>query len=180
MDDNGMKKVFQTPEESAETIRPTGCTSFDVDGDGKPEIPLQHTAPGYGDSPEGEQLRLTDWMQVTDDYRLEKRYTSYYSVNNGYIFIFPEKWEGKVSVERDIVNDEIVFRKYDEGKMGRELLRIFCAEDEPSREDRISIGYMLMHTKGDSAYLAYIPPDTEKDSLSITTGDAAVGFRFRD
>lgn len=180
MDDNGMKKVFQTPEESAETIRPTGCTSFDVDGDGKPEIPLQHTAPGYGDSPEGEQLRLTDWMQVTDDYRLEKRYTSYYSVNNGYIFIFPEKWEGKVSVERDIVNDEIVFRKYDEGKMGRELLRIFCAEDEPSREDRISIGYMLMHTKGDSAYLAYIPPDTEKDGLSITTGDAAVGFRFRD
>ena len=180
MDDNGMKKVFQTPDESARTIRTAGCTSFDVDGDGSIEIPIQNTAPGYGDSPEGEQLRLTDWLQVTDDFRLEKRYTSYYSVNNGYIFIFPEKWEGKVTVMRDTLNDEIVFCKYESGGMGRELLRIFCAEDEPSREDRISLGYMLMHTKGDSAYLAFIPNDNSDDDLSITPADAAVGFRFRD
>lgn len=180
MDDNGMKKVFQTPEESARTIRTAGCTSFDVDGDGSIEIPIQNTAPGYGDSPEGEQLRLTDWLQVTDDFRLEKRYTSYYSVNNGYIFIFPEKWKEKVTVMRDTLNDEIVFCKYESGGMGRELLRIFCAEDEPSREDRISLGYMLMHTKGDSAYLAFIPSDNSDDGLSITPADAAVGFRFRD
>ena len=66
--------------------------------------------------------------------------------------------------------------------MGRELLHIFCAEDQPSREDRISGGYMLMHTKGDSSYLALIPsnPDVDNDGLTITAGDAAVGFRFRD
>ena len=81
---------------------------------------------------------------------------------------------------RDTLNDEIVFCKYESGGMGRELLRIFCAEDEPSREDRISLGYMLMHTKGDSAYLAFIPNDNSDDDLSITPADAAVGFRFRD
>ena len=39
-----------------------------------------------------------------------------------------------------------------------------------------------MHTKGESSYLAYIPPDSdaEDDGLSITAGEAAVGFRFRD
>ncbi|MCR5600464.1 MAG: hypothetical protein K6G33_06980 [Ruminococcus sp.] len=180
MDEKGMEKVFQTPEESARTIRPAGCMSFDVDGDGSIEIPIQTTAPGYEAKGESEQLRLTDWMQVTDDYRLEKRYTSYYSVNNGYIFIFPEKWVGKVSVMRDIVNDEIVFCKYSDEGMGRELLRIFCAEDLPSREDRISGGYMLMHTKGEASYLAFIPADNDPDGLSITAGDAAIGFRTRD
>jgi hypothetical protein len=180
MDDNGLQKVFKTPEESEKTYRAAGCTSFDVDGDGKLEIPMQRTAPGYEDAAEGGQLRLTEWLQVTDDYKLGKRYTSFYSINNGYIFIYPEKWERKVTVKRDTVNDEIVFCKYGEEGMGRELLRIFCAEDEPSREDRISGGYMLMHTKGESAYLAFIPPDTDTDGLSLTAGDAAVGFRFRD
>jgi len=177
-----LRKVFATPEESAETIRPVGCSSFDVDGDGKPEIPLQFVAPCYEAKAEGEQLKLTEWKSLNDDNKLEHCYTSYYSLNDGYIFIFPEKWEHKVTVKRDIVNDEIVFCAYDGNEMGRELLHIFCADDPPSREDRISGGYMLMHSKGDSSYLAYIPaePDTEGDELGITPAEAAIGFRFRD
>ena len=49
-----------------------------------------------------------------------------------------------------------------------------------AREDRISSGYMLMHTKGDSAYLAYIPESDEDDGLSITPGEASIGFRFKE
>lgn len=182
MDANGMKKVFSQPEESAATIRPSGCSSLDVDGDGKPEIPLQSVALGYEAAAEGEQLRLTEWMGINDDYKLEHRYTSYYSLNDGYIFLFPEKWENKVTVKRDIVNDEIVFCAYGDEGMGRELLRIFCADDPPSREDRISGGYMLMHTKGGSSYLVFVPsePDTDNDGLSITAAEAAIGLRFRD
>lgn len=185
--EKALKKVSGNPEEAVDAIRPAGCTSFDVDGDGQLEIPVQTLAPGYTDIPAGEQLWLTEWDKVNEDYTLEQRYTSYYSINDGYIFIFPEKWIGKVTVKRDTVNDEIVFCSYtiDEDKnmvMGRELLHIFCAEDLASREDRLAGGYMLMHTKGDSAYLAFIPQniDTEGDGLSITAGDAAVGFRYRD
>ena len=187
MKDGALKKVFRTPEESERTIRPAGCSCFDVDKDGSPELPLQSVAPGFEDSPEGEQLSLTEWKRINADDRLETCYTSYYSVNDGYIFIFPEKWVGKVTVKRDIVNDEIVFWSYtvnsdDEVVMGRDLLHIFCAEDEASREDRISGGYMLMHSKGDSSYLALIPsnPDITDDGLSITSADAAIGFRYRD
>ncbi|WP_297958594.1 hypothetical protein [uncultured Ruminococcus sp.] len=182
MDSGAMKKVFGAPGESEATIRPAGCTCFDVDRDGSPEIPVQVIAPGYEVSEESSQLRLTDWMKINDSYMLEKHYTSYYSVNDGYIFLFPEKWEGKVTVRRDIVNDEIVFCTYGENGMGRELLRIFCAEDQPSREDRLTGGYMLMHTKGESSYLAFVPPDPDNagDGLSISAGDVAAGFRYRD
>ena len=187
MKDGALHKVFKTAAESEKTIRSAGCPCFDVDGDGSIEIPVQVTAPGYVASPESEQLRLTEWKQISGDDKLEDLYTSYYSVNDGYIFLFPEKWAGKVTVKRDTLNDEIVFCAYtvnDKGEviMGRELLRIFRAEDEPSCADRISAGYMLMHTKGESSYLALIPSslDTEGDGLSITSGDAAVGFRYRD
>lgn len=180
-------KVSETSVKNDDNARPAGCTSFDIDGDGQPEIPVQFLAPGYTDSPLGEQLRLTEWKQINSDNKLETRYISYYSISDGYIFLFPERWKGKVTVKRDIVNDEIVFYSYTTDKEknvipGRELLHICCAEDEASREDRLSWNYMLMHTKGDSACLAQISEteDTDGDGLSLTMGEAAVGFRYRD
>ena len=182
MDENGLNKVFATSEGSLSTIRPSGCATFDIDNDGIPEIPVQRVSLGYDDSSESEQMKITEWMYVTEDNKLKKKYTSYYSVNEGYIFIFPEQWEGNVKVERDPINDEIVFRSYKDGQEGRELLRIYLAEDQPSREDRLANGYMLLHTKGESAYLAYIPSasDTESDGLTPTAGDVAVGFHFKE
>ena len=182
MQDRTLQKVSGTPEESTATERSAGCRCFDVDGDGSIEIPFQKTAPGNERAAEGEQLKLTEWMRLDSDMKLRKCYTSYYSLNDGYIFIFPEKWLGRVTLMRDIVNDEIAFCTYSNGSIGRELLKIYCAEDAPSRDDRISSGYMLMHTKGESAYLAYIPSGShaDGDGLSLTAGELALGFRYRD
>jgi len=182
MDENGLNKVFDTAAESLATKRPSGCATFDIDSDGIPEIPVQKVSLGYAESSESEQMKITEWMYVSEDNKLKKKYTSYYSVNEGYIFIFPERWENNIKVERDPINDEIVFRSYKGGQDGRELLRIYLAEDQPSRDDRLANGYMLLHTKGDSAYLAYIPsaPDTEGDGLTPTAGDVAVGFHFKE
>lgn len=183
MNENGLNKVFETPEESLSTVRPSGCSSYDIDGDSILEIPVQTISPGYEELSEGEQMKLTDWLFINGENKLERKYSSYYSVNDGYIFIFPEKWQNRVTVKRDSINDEIVFCEYSDGQAGRELLRIYCAQDSASREDRISSGYMLMRTKGESAYLAYIPPSTEAggdSGLNLNSGDAAVCFRFKE
>ena len=193
MDDNKennskrLAKVDETAGKNNDNSRPAGCTSFDIDGDGQLEIPVQTLAPGYTDTALGEQLRLTEWKQINSDNKFETRYISYYSINDGYIFLFPERWKGKVTVKRDIVEDEIVFYSYTTGKnnevvLDRDLLHICCAEDEASRADKLSGEYMLMHTKGDSSCLALLPKnnDTYGDGLSLTMGEAAVGFRYRD
>ncbi len=183
MDESGLSKVFATPEESLSTVRPSGCSSYDIDGDGILEIPVQTISPGYEELSEGEQMKLTSWLFINDDNKLEEKYSSYYSVNDGYILIFPDRWLNRVTVKRDSINDEIVFCAYSDGKTGRELLRIYCAEDSASREDRITSGYMLMHTKGESAYLAYIPPvsdNAEDGELSLNSGDVSACFRFRE
>lgn len=182
MDSSGLNKIFATAEESLSTVRPSGCNSYDIDGDGILEIPVQTISPGYEDVPESEQLKITSWLFISDENRLEQKYSSYYSVNDGYIFIFPESWHNNVTIKRDPINDEIVFCDYRDGQIGRELLRIYCASDSASKEDRISSGYMLLRTKGDSAYLAYIPNFSEtagKDELSLSSGDIAVYFRFK-
>ncbi len=182
MDENGLGKVFSSPEESAATLRPSGCTSFDADGDGTLEIPVQFIAPGYEDTSESEQLRLTNWMYINSNNKLERKLTSYYSVGLGYLFIFPEKWRNKVTIKRDAVNDELVFCTYSNGSAGRELMRIYCADDSASREDRISSGYMLIHTKGEQAYLVFVPQASEEndDGLSISAPEAAVRFVFKE
>lgn len=178
--DGGLKKVF-APEASHATLRPSGCASYDIDNDGELEIPVQEIAPSYEDVSEGEQIKLTDWKRLGSDNTLEHKYLSYFSIGEGYAFIFPEKWRGKVTVVRDAINDEMVFCTYIDGNITRELLRICCAEDSVSQEDRISTGYMLLHTKGESSYLAYIPPYPDTgDGLSINSGDVAINFRFKE
>lgn len=182
MDDNGLHKIFSTPDGSDATLRPSGCSSYDVDGDGQLEIPVQTISPGYENASEGEQINLTNWLYINENNEPELKYTSYYSIGDGYIFIFPEKWRNKVTIKRDAINDEIVFCKYNKGaendEIGKELLRICCAEDEASREDRLYTNYMLLRTKGDLSYLASIPsPD---DDLSITQADVAIGFVYKN
>ncbi|MCI6560473.1 MAG: hypothetical protein MR434_03560 [Ruminococcus sp.] len=183
MDSGGLNKVFEAPDESLSTVRASGCNSFDVDGDGILEIPVQTICPGYEEVSESEQIKLTDWFFVNSQNRLERKYTSYYSVNDGYIFIFPESWHNRVTVKRDSVNDEIVFCRYSSGETGGELLRLYCAGDTASREDRIASGYLLLSTKGDSAYLAAVPeqsPEVKNDGMSLTAGDVAICFRLNE
>ncbi len=182
MNEKGIHTVFASADESGQTIRPSGCTSFDVDGDGLPEIPVQSIFHGYEKVSESEQLKVTDWFFINEDNKLEKKYSSYFSVTDGYIFIFPDKWRDKITVKRDSVNDEMVFCEYSEGKAGRELLRIYCASDTASREDRIANGYMLLHSQGESSYLAYIAktPDSINDGLSVSPGEVAVGFKYKE
>ena len=183
MDKTGLNKVFESPEDSLATVRPAGCSSFDVDGDGILEIPVQTVAPGYERSSESEQMMFTEWKYVNRDNQLENKCLSYYSIGDGYIFVFPERWRNKVTVKRDMVSGgDIVFCTYSDGQTGRELLRLYCAEDTASREDRLLSGYMLLRTRGETSYLAYIPPYSElyDDDLSATAGDVAVGFMFSE
>ena len=180
MQDNMLKKMFASSEQAASTERPSGCSSFDIDSDGSIEIPVQTEAPGFEEASDSEKLMLTNWLTVSAQGRLEQKYSSYYSIGGGYVFLFPEKWQGNVTVRRDPIYDEIVLCAYDGEDVGRELMRISRTDDAAEREDRISSGYMLMHTKGESAYLAYIPESDEKDGLSITPGEASIGFRFKE
>lgn len=186
MDSEGKLQIALKVENRSEAgKRLEECRSFDIDGDGCLEIPFESIAPGSENAAESEQLMLTRWMRPEGSVRsgecsLKECYISYFK--DGYVFIFPEKWNEKVTVKHDVINDETVFCSYDENGYGADLMRIFCAEDVPSLEDRLSDGYMLIHTKGNLSYLVYIHAgsNAEADGLAISAGDAALAFRFME
>ncbi|MBR3970245.1 MAG: hypothetical protein IKJ87_04115 [Ruminococcus sp.] len=178
MDKNGLQKAFSAAGQSYATLRPSGCRSVDIDGDNSLEVPVQTVAPAYENVSEGELMWLTRWNNVDKNGHSRLKYLSYYSIGDGYIFVFPAKWHDKVTLKRDSINDEIVICAYENGEIGRELLRICCAEDAASREDRTASGYVMLRTKGETAYLAAVPEFDENDELALTTAEAAVCFKL--
>lgn len=179
MDSSGLNKVFKNPEDSIKTIRSSGLNTTDIDNDGIYEIPVQTKFIGYDDIPESEQIKMTEWY-IYNGSELEKKYSGYYSISDGYMFIFPERWINHVTVRRDIINEELVFFKYsDDGIKGEELLRIYISHDSASENDHISSDYQLIHTKGETACMVYIP-DSNDISLKLDAGETALYFKFTE
>jgi len=174
LNSQGLKSVFEATDNTASTIRPSGYNTTDIDGDGIYEVPVQGRFPGYTSNDENEQITMTNWLYLKDN-ELVKKCSSYYSISDGYAFIIPEKWLGKVTVKLDTLNDEIVFYKYTNNSDENVLLRIYTAEDSASKEDRISAGYHLMYSKGEAFYLASVGSD---DELGISTGELALYFKY--
>lgn len=177
MDSYGLIKAFANTDDSLKTLRPSGFNTADIDNDGIYEIPIQTKFIGYDDVPESEQIKMTEWY-IYNGTQLERKYSGYYSISDGYMFIFPQRWINKVTVIRDIINEELVFIKYNEdGSKGEELLRIYISHDSASENDHISSGYQLIHTKGETACMAYIP-ESDYDTLALSLGETALYFKF--
>lgn len=179
MDSSGLNKVFSNPEDSLRTVRPSGLNTSDIDGDGIYEIPVQTKFIGYDDVPESEQIKMTEWY-IYNGSALEKKYSGYCSVSDGYVFVFPERWVNHVTVKKDIINEELVFTEYKEnGSKGGELLRIYISYDSASENDHISSGYQLIHTKGETSYMAYVSEAVNKN-LELAYGETALCFKFTE
>lgn len=137
-----------------ETVRRAGLFCQDIDGDNLPEIPVQCVFAGYEEAAESEQIRMTSWLSVQDT-GIFTEYNSYYNSNDGYLFILPESWQDTVTVRNDMIQDELQFCVYD-GVFSEDmpiLLRIYVAYDTMDRDDHLSDGYQLFHTKGTASYL---------------------------
>ncbi len=179
MDSSGLNKVFSNPDDSLKTVRASGLNTIDIDNDGIYEIPVQTQFIGYDDVPESEQIKMTEWY-IYNGSELERKYSGYYSIAEGYMFIFPERWINHVTVKKDVINEELVFTEYkDDGSKGEELLRIYISYDSASENDHISSGYQLIHTNGETSYMAYVPEAKNKE-LALVSGETALCFKFTE
>lgn len=162
------------------TSRPSRYVSKDIDKDSVIEIPKIQSAPGYEDYDDSEENKqfLTVWNVYKDSYSLEEKYTGYYKLSDGYAFMFPDKWKGKVTVKTDEVTGETVFYKYNKNlsESTFELLRINVADsDEINNYDKR--GYIAVRFSDQIAYVAKISNsddvlgidfDTVKNNLFLT------------
>ena len=161
---------------SKDTVRRAGLYSRDIDADGSPEIPVQRVFTGYEERAEAEQILRTDWLMMKRGL-LYAEHSSYYSAGNGYMFMLPDKWQGKVTVVNDAVSGELQLCLYT-GDWSAEmpvLLRIYISEDEADTNEHLAAGFHLMHTKGTAEYLVKAE---EIEDMEITTAELVMCFKF--
>lgn len=170
---NLLAECQKTP---ADTLRRAGLSSRDIDHDGVPEIPVQSVFPGYEETAESEQMILTKWLMMENDLLFTEHY-SYYSINDGYIFMLPEHWKNRVTVMNDSLNGELLFCEYT-GSLEEDLpvlMRLYISYDEADREEHLAKGYTLLHTKGTASYLVKTEPH---ETLSVSAGELLLCFEF--
>ncbi len=159
------------------TIRQSSLTSKDIDGDGTIEIPINSVFKGYEEKPETEQIPMTNWYTYENNMLIRK-YSSYYSITDGYAFILPMRWLDQVTVK--IINEDVVFYKYDEIKDRQtELLKI-CVVSSSDAEKIIKADeyeqYEQIYSYGDTVYLACMPENLTEPLIPTVS---EVQFNFK-
>jgi hypothetical protein len=151
------------------TKRPEGYFSTDIDLDGIVEIPTVSLFPGYNSYDEN-AVWAVNWNTLTN-YDIVKKYTSYYSLESGYSFLFPGRWDGVVTVSE--LAGETVFYKYTgSGDERKELMRIAVTGNEI---DKSAEGFSIISQKDDFIYWIKNSTDTA-EPLVLT--DTEIKYNF--
>lgn len=156
------------------TRRRSGYLSTDIDLDGIVEIPTLSPFPGYAQGSR-DSLYSTDW-NILDNYSIVKKYSSYYSIADGYCFIFPSRWEGVVTAKKDTATGDIVFYRFqtDLTNSSTELMRIAVASDYET-SSLVENGYTLLKSNNRTSYFVKLP-DIEYEPLVLTSTEINNNF----
>ena len=162
------------------TTRPIGYYCTDVDGDTIAEIPSTKPMLGYENAVADEMLYTTTWSVYKDFYKLEEKYTGYYSIQNGFFLAFPKRWADKVTVRRDNDTGDVVCYKYS-GNINTsttELVR-FCTVTKNNAKEKLDKGYEVVDSRGQLQYLVKFPAHAE-DQLVLTIDEVKNNFYIID
>ena len=176
-----------SPDRIQNTQRLGDYVTMDIDGDGEAEIPVAMAFYGYSKAPEEAPLRMTNWY-VCRNGLLMREHSSYYSAQNGFVFLMPKRWERCVTAQQE--NDEIVFYTFtladgapaEDGSeallpvLQTPLLRLAVVSDPVAADAMQSEGYILLRQQESRYYLGK-PEDGEKQ-LRITAGELLVSMKF--
>lgn len=165
------------------TVRAGGYQTMDIDGDGEAEIPVNTMFYGYSNAEAAEtpQISMTNWY-VCRGGLLMREHSSYESVQDGYVFVYPRRWERKVTAVQE--NEEIVFYAFDTGTtndngtpvLTEPLLRLAVVSDPIAADAMQAEGYQLLRRQGSVYYLGAISQSSR--SLTLTESELLFAMKF--
>lgn len=177
--DDGLKNiVYNSYIDDTEMFqRVTSNISTDIDKDGIIEIPSTSPFPGYENEEKGKQVNATTWFAwSTEDKKFVGKYYSYYNFNDGYVFMLPQRWKGKVTVKPASETNELIFYKYD-GDITEDMLELMRIRVSNRTEDNRgkNLGYRAITVFGQNEYLVKIT-DNDEEPLIPTMSEITHSF----
>ena len=155
--DHTLDRAFAPDREASETMRSRSCPAKDINNDGLAEIPVPHLCPGY-DKDSDDPVYFT-WWQNADEGTLKTVCDSYFDEENGYAFIIPDDWAGKVTAGRQGADSVTVAQ----GSSPAEAKEIFTIKTAYGREMCSAAeadGFEAVLSRGNMYILAKISGDS--------------------
>lgn len=167
------------------TLRKTRTVSQKI-GDGKIiEIPIVTPMPGYtSDNAPDETSYLTNWHRFDEkEGTLVRSASMVMDYTDGYSFLVPDMWRGKVSTRMDPTTRTLTFYEWivadknnGTGAMGAALLRLQVFTKEKWEKQGGTEGYYQLLDSNNLVFAASIPaPD---NALSLNINDVKSGFKL--
>ena len=162
----------ESDKKQVQTLRQSGIYSDDIDSDGEIEIPSASVLPGYESKEKDNQETAIQWLSLSGD-TLVRRYYSYYNLSEGYLFLFPERWVGLVTVKPNTETNETVFVKYEGTEIStmKELMRIKAVSAGTKLEEKYK-DYQFVSSDTEHDFYIKLSND-ESEKLVLTSTEAS-------
>jgi len=166
------------------TMRNTSVVSKDINGDKIIEIPIVNLMPGYTGATTDDAAYITNWHRYdTNTNTLIRVMSMVLNYSDGYWFLIPDMWRGKVTTQTDTATRTITFYKWltaskknAPGKLGAALLKIQVFTEKEWTDGTGTEGFFKLLDSGGMVFAADIPlPD---DSLSLSASDVKASFKL--
>lgn len=171
--------LFQA--ESRETLSTLRSVAFgikDINGDGIIEIPVQESVPSVTKAQINEKLNLIGWCSFNGE-KLTKQLTSLINTDDGYYYIVPAKWVGKIAVSKDTESNLREIYSYNPKDMtvGNRLMYIKAVKKTDWEDGKYKAdGVFEIMNNGVSSFICRISDTAAKQGL--TEADVKANFNL--
>ena len=156
-------------KENFQTLRSANLETYDINGDGVLEIPVQQEVPTVS-KVSGETIYLTNWCSFNGE-ALTIQLSSLINTTDGYYYSIPKKWSGKIAVLKDSENKLMEIYKYNPKKKttGERLVYFKAVKKDDwdkgvySKQDVFEIV-----NNGKTSYICHLSSSAEKDGIDST------------
>ncbi|MBE6845123.1 MAG: hypothetical protein E7508_05320 [Ruminococcus sp.] len=170
---NNLLEVFSPDTEKLETMRPSAYLSADIDDDGEVEIPVPKFCRGYDENSDN-PIYFTSWYNI-NDRKPEHKYESYYSITDGYIFMIPQQWYGKVTAGADISKNEIYLCSGNDPETADNIFTVRVVSGKEKSTISEENDWILIRTRGDKHFFLKI---NEENPLVLSAEEIIMRFKF--
>ena len=170
---NNLLKVFSPDTEKLETVRPSSYLSADIDGDGEAEIPVLDFCSGYDENSDN-PMYFTSWYNIKNE-KPEYKCESYYSITDGYIFMIPQEWYGKITAKADISKNETYICSGSNPETAEEIFTVKVVSGKEKSTISEENDWILVRTKGDKHFFLKI---NEENPLALSAEEIIMKFKF--
>ncbi|MBE6830065.1 MAG: VCBS repeat-containing protein [Ruminococcaceae bacterium] len=164
------------------TMRNTSVVSKDINGDKIIEVPIVNLMPGHSGEKTDDADYITNWHRYdTQTGTFVRVMSMVLNYSDGYWFLIPDMWRGKVTTKTDTVTRMITFYRWNaagknSGSLGPALLKIQVFSQKEWDSGTGTAGFYKLLDSDNLVFAASSPSPT--DALSLSIGDVKNSFEL--